>query len=371
MKNILENQEAPFLSVIIPIYNCERFVKRAAESVLSLPCAEALELILVDDGSTDRSGSICDELAAMHPNVICVHKQNEKLPAARNSGIEAARGIYLAFLDADDWWQKNVLTEELIAVISRSDADLVKFQFRQVGISGRYGNTIRFREGLFRYDAPQAQKEYEVSFCANCFYKQKLCEEKQLRFSPVPMGEDGLFLHFFLCYAQVVLSLPILLMNYWMNPASMLHSANSFHRYECLEAALMYEERLFRSRGFPSDNSRASLSALLAKLPKICAESSYSKVTEQLSRDSCRLLWQEEIQPWSRLHKQFLQWKRHPRLFWLRSRITTGIPLAVKRLLVKRLRAYGLSDYLQYRLKEHWETIDKPDQVAPQKDIAL
>lgn len=371
MKTTPANREAPFLSVVIPVYNCERYVKRAAESVLSQPCAEALELILVDDGSTDRSGSICDGLAAVHPNVICVHKQNEKLPAARNSGIEAACGTYLAFLDADDWWQKDVLTEELIAEISRSDADLVRFQFRQVGIAGKYGHTIRFREGLFRYDPPKAEKEYGVSFCANCFYKRKLCEEKQLRFSPVPMGEDGLFLHFFLCYAQVVLSLPILLMNYWMNPASMLHSANSFHHYECMEAALMYEECLFRSRGFSSDTARASLSALLAKLPKICAESSYSKVKEQLSQDSCRLLRQEEIQPWSRLQKRLLQWKRHPRLFWLRSRITKGIPIAVKQLLVKRLRAYGLSDYLQYRLKEHWETIDKPDQVAPQKDIAL
>ena len=358
MKSNPANRKEPFLSVIIPVYNCERYVKRAAESVLSQPCAEELELILVDDGSTDRSGSICDEIAAAHSNVICVHKQNEKLPAARNSGIEAACGAYLAFLDADDWWQNNVFTEELIEAIRKSEADLVRFRFRQVSVSIRYEHTFFFSEGLFSFEPPEAKKEAVVSFCANYFFKRRLCIDNGLRFPKTPMHEDGVFLNLFLCYTRSLLSLPVLLMNYWMNPSSMVHSADPFYKYECNFIALRREEELLKERGFSADNNQACYSLLLDLLPKICAANSYRAVKEKLKSDSCALLRQEEILPWTSRRGVLSQWKRHPFLFWLKSRINPGLPLRLKTLLVRGRRTAAVSDYLQYRLKEKWKVID-------------
>lgn len=348
----------PFLSVIIPVYNYEKFVRRAAESVLSQPCADRLELILVDDGSTDRSGAVCDRIVQAHSNAGCIHKKNGGLSAARNTGMDAAKGKYIAFLDADDWWQAGVFSKALIAELEKYDADLVRFRFRQVSISGRYAHTIRFREGFFNYEPPEAKAEFGVSFCANYFFKRELCEENRIRFSPVPMGEDGLFTHLFLCYARTVFSLPVLLQNYWMNSRSMLHKAGSFHRYECREISLAEEERLFRARGIPCDNRRLSLSYLVSDLPTFCAELPLRDVKERLTRDSCKLIRQEEIQPWTRFQKPLRLWKRHPFLFWLKSRINPGIPTAVKRLLLRSKRTYGLSDLLQYRVLEHWEVLE-------------
>lgn len=89
------------ISVIIPVYNGEKFIDRAIESVLC-QADGSVELVLVDDGSADNSGRICDAYAQAHENVRVVHKKNGGISSARNAGIAAAQGQYLLFLDADD-----------------------------------------------------------------------------------------------------------------------------------------------------------------------------------------------------------------------------------------------------------------------------
>ena len=143
-----------------------------------------------------------------------------------------------------------------------------------------------------------------------------------------------------------------------MNPRSMLHKAGSFHRYECRETSLAEEERMFRARGIPCDNRRLSLSYLVSDLPAFCAELPLKEVRERLTRDSCKLIRQDEILPWARFQKPLRFWKRHPFLFWLKSRINPGIPIAVKRLLLRSEKTHGLSDLLQYRILEGWEVLE-------------
>lgn len=97
-----ESSSAPVVSVVIPVHNCERYVAEAIESILG-QTLEKLELILVDDGSTDSSGAILDDYAAKDPRVRVVrHDKSRGRGAARNSGIEVARAALLAFNDADD-----------------------------------------------------------------------------------------------------------------------------------------------------------------------------------------------------------------------------------------------------------------------------
>lgn len=93
---------SPLLSVIMPVYNVENYLAEAVESVLSQSYRH-LELILVDDGSTDTSGEMCDEFAQRDRRVRVIHKVNGGLGAARNTGIEAVRGSYLCFIDSDDY----------------------------------------------------------------------------------------------------------------------------------------------------------------------------------------------------------------------------------------------------------------------------
>ena len=89
------------LSVIVPVFNAERTLDRCMNSVLNQEFA-SYEIILVDDGSTDSSGVMCDRYAQMNEHVVCIHQKNSGVSAARNSGLDRARGEYVMFLDSDD-----------------------------------------------------------------------------------------------------------------------------------------------------------------------------------------------------------------------------------------------------------------------------
>ena len=89
------------ISVVIPVYNVEMYLRQCVESVLKLKCGH--EIILVDDGSTDGSGALCDQLASLYTSISVVHQDNGGLSAARNTGIRHSTGDYIMFLDSDDF----------------------------------------------------------------------------------------------------------------------------------------------------------------------------------------------------------------------------------------------------------------------------
>jgi len=111
------------VSVIMPIYKVESFLPRAIESVLGQTLSD-FELILVDDGSPDRSGDICDEYAKKDGRVRVIHQQNQGAPAARNNAMAISRGKYRFFCDADDWMEPDLL-EKMTAEAERTQAELV------------------------------------------------------------------------------------------------------------------------------------------------------------------------------------------------------------------------------------------------------
>ena len=91
----------PTISVIVPVYRVEKYIRRCVDSILAQSFRD-YELILVDDGSPDYSGAICDEYATRDPRIRVIHKENGGLSSARNVGIDAASGEYLFFMDSDD-----------------------------------------------------------------------------------------------------------------------------------------------------------------------------------------------------------------------------------------------------------------------------
>lgn len=120
------------LSVIVPIYNVEKYLHKCVDSLLNqdLP-SEDYEIILVDDGSPDRCGEICDEYASHYANVKVVHRENGGLSAARNSGIEVARGQYVQFVDSDDFLEPNVL-KTLVEKMEADRLDVLRFNYKNV-----------------------------------------------------------------------------------------------------------------------------------------------------------------------------------------------------------------------------------------------
>lgn len=111
------------VSVVIPVYNTKKYLRKCVDSVLA-QTYDNLEIILVNDGSTDDSGALCDEIAKGFNNVIVIHKENGGLSDARNAGIAVATGEYTCFLDSDDWMDEDCI-EEALNEVKSSSADVV------------------------------------------------------------------------------------------------------------------------------------------------------------------------------------------------------------------------------------------------------
>jgi len=116
--------ENPLFSIIVPIYNVERYLEQCIESVLAQDY-QNYELILVDDGSPDNSIDICVKYAKQYSNIVFIHKINGGVSDARNAGIQIARGEYLMFLDSDDYWEGTTILSDLQNIITENNPDVI------------------------------------------------------------------------------------------------------------------------------------------------------------------------------------------------------------------------------------------------------
>lgn len=120
------------LSIIVPVYGVEQYFRKCVDSLLAqdIPSSE-YEIILVDDGSPDACPQISDDYAAAHENIRVIHRENGGLSAARNTGIAAAKGEYICFVDSDDYWQPNVLGK-LMEQVEREALDVLRYDYQNV-----------------------------------------------------------------------------------------------------------------------------------------------------------------------------------------------------------------------------------------------
>ena len=121
---------APLISVIIPVYNVEKYLKKCVDSVLN-QTYDNLEIILVDDGSPDNCGKMCDDYAGKDSRIKVVHKENGGLPSARNAGIDAANGEFITFVDSDDYIHEKMV-ETLYNNLCSTDSDISVCGFQAV-----------------------------------------------------------------------------------------------------------------------------------------------------------------------------------------------------------------------------------------------
>lgn len=131
------------ISVIIPIYNVEKYLKESIESVRKQIYSD-LQIILIDDGSTDQSGVICDEYAKIDDRIVVVHQKNRGAANAKNTGLRLATGKYLAFLDSDDYLE-NEAYYFMLEQLKKYQADIVQCCFRNV-FTDRVENKCSFTE---------------------------------------------------------------------------------------------------------------------------------------------------------------------------------------------------------------------------------
>lgn len=115
------------VSIIVPVYNVDKYFRRCVDSLLCQTYSN-IEIILVDDGSTDKSGSICDEYLYIDKRIKVIHKKNGGLSSARNAGLEIAVGEYIGFLDSDDWARPEMI-EFLLSIIMEENSEIAQCGF--------------------------------------------------------------------------------------------------------------------------------------------------------------------------------------------------------------------------------------------------
>jgi glycosyltransferase involved in cell wall biosynthesis len=131
------------ISIIVPVYNVEGYLRKCIDSILKQTFID-FELILINDGSTDKSGVICDEYAKLDSRIIVVHQPNAGLSIARNNGISIAGGKYFSFIDSDDWVDENMLFE-MRSQLVLYDADIIVAGHFIVNMDGRIDEIINVK----------------------------------------------------------------------------------------------------------------------------------------------------------------------------------------------------------------------------------
>ncbi len=127
--------KSPTISVIVPVYNAEKTLRRCVDSILA-QTFEDFELILINDGSKDQSGDICDEYAAKDSRVKTIHKTNGGVSSARNAGLRIAQGEYIAFIDSDDY-----IDNDYLLGFKHYDADLIISGAKLISINNNWGGS--------------------------------------------------------------------------------------------------------------------------------------------------------------------------------------------------------------------------------------
>ena len=207
------------ISVIVPVYNTEKYINRCIDSILAQSLLPT-EILLVDDGSTDQSGMICDEYAKQWPNLIRVfHQENLGPSCARNNGINAAKGDELCFLDSDDYLERDAL-EQLI--IAKRNADIV---FGEMLVEKQDGSVYcQTKENIsFLWETKEALIEIcsyrylRISCCA-ALYSREMFSEK--RFPLNTLCEDYFLQYQLIASARLIAYTSKPVYHYFQRPQS-------------------------------------------------------------------------------------------------------------------------------------------------------
>lgn len=193
----------PTLSIIVPVYNVESYLPMCLDSILAQDFTD-YEVIMVDDGSTDASGAICDRYASDDPRFQCIHKTNGGLPSARKCGFDACRGEYAAFVDSDDWIAPDMYGK-MYQAVRDTHADIVLCNYTAVMSEREEVCNMPFAAGF--YDKAGLERDvYPYMLYSGIFYKygispnlwNKMFRRELLRShlmhvpNDVSVGEDAL-----------------------------------------------------------------------------------------------------------------------------------------------------------------------------------
>lgn len=233
------------ISVIVPVYNAIEFLEKCIDSIIN-QTEKSLEIILVDDGSTDGSDYLCDTYAMRDNRVKVIHQKNAGVSAARNAGLEEARGSYIGFVDSDDWIHHNMY-ERLFQEAVKSQAEIVMCDATTMYSNGRTekdtiqqvsNNTVLVHSKM----TPQLLLEM-AGATWRCIYSSELIKSNSIIFPiGVKFSEDRIFNIYAMGYAN---KLCYIKESYYMRVVNLQSAVHRFHEdyFECMKNSAHYTKR--------------------------------------------------------------------------------------------------------------------------------
>ena len=185
------------VSIVVPVYKAEKFLHRCIDSILQQTYRN-IEIIIVNDGSPDRSGAICNKHAELDSRINVIHKENEGVSAARNSGLAKASGEYILFVDCDDYLEKTMVEDMLDSAI-KHDSDIVLCSYNQIEKSSRYRVSVDNRDTVYSKDEfitylLNAASEPYFNPPWNKLFRTNVMKKNSILFNTsFSLGEDFLF----------------------------------------------------------------------------------------------------------------------------------------------------------------------------------
>lgn len=219
------------ISVIVPVYNVEGFLENSVKSITE-QTFKNLEIILVDDGSTDNSGLICQKLVEQDSRIKVIHKENGGLSSARNAGLDVATGVYVMFIDSDDLYEKNSC-EVLYNKIEKTNADFVTANYIHITYDGQKWEKPLFNFEDFKLEISDYKKSFFVmnSVVWNKIFRRDFIEEHKLRFVPKAIAEDAIFSTYCYVHSNNAYYINDIVYNYRQNKENVSISTNCTKNY--------------------------------------------------------------------------------------------------------------------------------------------
>lgn len=223
------------MSVIVPVYNVDRYLGRCIKSIMQQSYRN-LEIILVDDGSTDNSGTICDTFKETDDRIIVIHKENGGLSDARNAGIKMFTGEYVTFIDSDDYVSPDMISL-MLTVLKQSSCQIVQCEF----VRGK-DDTYKFT-GNGKYKVYNKRNAFENRGVHVCVWG-KLYEKSLIKGRYFPIGkinEDEYYTYKCVYESNRTAIMPDALYYYFQRSNSIMHKKKTYLNMDILDA---FDERI-------------------------------------------------------------------------------------------------------------------------------
>lgn len=286
--DLKNKMEEILVSIIVPVYNIAPYVEACLMSIREQTWGN-LEIIVVDDGSTDGSSELCDAAAADDARIKVIHQKNTGLMGARNTGIEVSSGEYLSFVDGDDWIEPDMV-EELMKKIEGADVVTAGIyrQFTPYQTVERYdkfpedcysGDTqLAVIFGRMIYDRNTEEMQSLIPSRCNKLYRNRLVKQVYKEVEPdITYGEDAVFLYRYLLRCRSIVICHKCFYHYRYREESIIHAPN-MHMLIDINKVYLSLEKVFRSHPMGED--------LLYQLQRWTAFVSCKAVSEHMGFDS-------------------------------------------------------------------------------------